>query len=72
MFGPLFLGSWLPVARISTFHVFGVVAIGLATFRRILASFFEVCWEDDLLVSLGFLDLGCWSGPVFGRFWAVF
>ncbi len=33
---------------------------------------FEVCWRDDLLVSLGFLDFRCWSEPVFGRFWTVF
>jgi hypothetical protein len=43
-----------------------------AIFGGFLDPFFEVCWRDDLLVSLGFLDLRCWSEPVFGRFWTVF
>jgi hypothetical protein len=31
-----------------------------------LDPFFEARWRDDLPVYGRFLDLGCWSGPVFG------
>jgi len=31
-----------------------------------LDPFFEARWRDDLPVYGCFLDLGCWSGPVFG------
>jgi hypothetical protein len=38
-----FLGSWPPVACISSFSVFGVSAIGLATLEVIFGTFVPEC-----------------------------
>jgi hypothetical protein len=53
--------------------VFGRFAYNFsAIFELHFGYLFWPCWRDDLRVYRCFLDVRCWPGPVFGRFWTSF